>query len=152
MWVDEEQQQQQQRSSSSSSSSSSSKVVLPGEPLHIGEGFLLGLNTYVDNGVPRASVCGVVQTVNRLVYVRALKSRYEANVGDVVIGRVTDIANGKWYLDVGAARLAVLSVAAVCLDVQRRRDDADVLIMRSMFQSADLLCCEVQKAQVAVKP
>ncbi|CDJ57050.1 exosome complex exonuclease, putative [Eimeria maxima] len=94
MWVDEEKQQQQQQHRSSSSSNNS-KVVLPGEPLHLGEGFLLGLNTYVENGVARSSVCGVVQTVNRLVYVRALKSRYEANVGDVVVGRVTDIANGK---------------------------------------------------------
>ncbi|CDJ30073.1 exosome complex exonuclease, putative [Eimeria mitis] len=104
MWVDEEQQQQrQQRSSSSSSSSSScsSKVVLPGEPLQLGDGFLLGLNTHVDNGVARASVCGVVQTVNRLVYVRPLKSRYEANVGDVVVV----VAGGYLWISVPTAVL-----------------------------------------------
>ncbi|OEH74283.1 exosome complex exonuclease [Cyclospora cayetanensis] len=67
--------------------------------------------------------------VNRLVYVRPLRSRYEANVGDVVVGRVAEISNGKWLLDVGAARLAYLSLGAVSLDVQRRRDDADLLEM-----------------------
>ncbi|KAL8456031.1 hypothetical protein Emag_000160 [Eimeria magna] len=146
--------QEQQERSSSSSSSSSSRLVLPGDPLPFGESYLLGLNTHVENGVVRSSVCGVLQTVNRLVYVRPLRSRYEANVGDVVVGRVAEISNGKskycglldrlrgswsaprfamrfegsrrrWFIDVRAARLAVLSLGAVSLEVQRRRLDAD---------------------------
>ncbi|CDJ70433.1 exosome complex exonuclease, putative [Eimeria necatrix] len=205
MWVGQQQQQQQQQQRSSSSSSSSSKIVLPGEPLHLGEGFLLGLNTHVEDGVARSSVCGVLQTttarivtakasrwrftrgsledsaakrgagagntpalvnslltslcnispffrVNRLVYVKPLKSRYEANVGDVVVGRVADIANGKWLVDVGAARLAVLTLGGVSLDVQRRRDESDLLDMRVLFKPSDLLCCEVQKTLVNPKP
>ena len=67
MWDEQQQQQQQQRSSSSISS----KVVLPGDELHLGEGYLLGLNTHVDGGVVRASVCGVLQTVNPKPQTRA---------------------------------------------------------------------------------
>jgi exosome complex RNA-binding protein Rrp4 len=38
-----------------------------------------------------ATVCGVVQRVNKLVTVRTVRSRYSAEVGDVVVGRVVEV-------------------------------------------------------------
>lgn len=38
-----------------------------------------------------ATACGVVERVNKLVSVRTLRSRYGAEVGDVVVGRVTEV-------------------------------------------------------------
>ena len=38
-----------------------------------------------------ASVCGVVERVNKLISVTPLKSRYVPKIGDVVVGRVTDV-------------------------------------------------------------
>ena len=38
-----------------------------------------------------ATVSGVVEKVNRLVTVRTLHSRYSAEVGDVVVGRVVEV-------------------------------------------------------------
>ena len=35
-----------------------------------------------------ASVCGVVERVNKLISVRSLKSRYVPKIGDVVVARV----------------------------------------------------------------
>ena len=40
-----------------------------------------------------ASTAGVVDTVNKLIVVRPLRSRYNAEVGDVVVGRITEVCN-----------------------------------------------------------
>ena len=39
-----------------------------------------------------AGVCGVIERVNKLISVVPLKSRYVPKIGDVVIGRVTDVS------------------------------------------------------------
>jgi exosome complex component RRP4 len=41
-----------------------------------------------------SSVSGVVEHVNKLVVVKPLRSRYQADVGDVVVGRITDVCVG----------------------------------------------------------
>ena len=58
----------------------------------------------------------------------------------------------QWLVNVGAARLASLSLGAISLDVQRRRIDSDVLEMAKHFKPQDVLCCEVQKTQASAKP
>ena len=41
-----------------------------------------------------ATVCGLVQRVNKLVTVQAWRHRYRAEVGDVVVGRVAEVPRG----------------------------------------------------------
>eukprot|EP00967_Tisochrysis_lutea_P108266 scaffold167605_cov21-Tisochrysis_lutea.AAC.2 len=55
------------------------------------EGFLRGHGTHVVDGRLIATLCGVVERVNKLVFVRPLKTRYDAAQGDVVVGRVTEV-------------------------------------------------------------
>lgn len=43
------------------------------------------------NGEVVATVCGVVERVNKLVYVRALRARYKPEVGDIIVGRVVEV-------------------------------------------------------------
>ena len=38
-----------------------------------------------------ASVCGIVERVNKLISVRPMKSRYIPKIGDVVVGRVVSV-------------------------------------------------------------
>ena len=52
-----------------------------------------GHGVYVNDGKMIASVCGVVERINKLISVKPLKSRYVAKIGDVVVGRVTSV----WY-------------------------------------------------------
>lgn len=54
---------------------SGTRIVLPGDCLDVGEDFLLGHGVYAQDGVVRASVCGVVQTVRqtKLLLVLALR-------------------------------------------------------------------------------
>lgn len=56
-----------------------------------------------------------MQRVNKLVSVRPLASRYVAELGDVVVGRVTDVAGKRWKVDVSAQQAAILMLSAVNL-------------------------------------
>ena len=51
-----------------------------------------GFGVYTDGNKMIAGVCGVIERVNKLISVVPLKSRYVPKIGDVVIGRVTDVS------------------------------------------------------------
>uniref|UniRef100_A0A7S1SQH6 Ribosomal RNA-processing protein 4 n=1 Tax=Tetraselmis chuii TaxID=63592 RepID=A0A7S1SQH6_9CHLO len=117
------------------------------------DGFLRGHGTHIvqRNGADTlmATVCGVVERVNKLVSVRPLKSRYSADLGDVVVGRVVEIGGKRWRLDICARQQAQLMLSAVNLPggLQRRRTAEDELNMRSIFREGDLISAEVQAFQ-----
>lgn len=50
-----------------------------------------GHGVYIQDGKMIASVCGIVERVNKLISIRPLKSRYYAKIGDVVVGRVINV-------------------------------------------------------------
>lgn len=110
------------------------------------EGFLRGHGTQVIDGRLVATVCGVVERVNKLVYVKTLNSRYSAEQGDVVVGRVAEISGKAWRVDLNSRQEAKLLLSAVHLpgSVQRRRNAEDELNMRSFFREGDLISAEVQ--------
>ena len=45
------------------------------------------------SSVLTASVAGVVQRVNKLISVTPLKTKYQCEIGDVVVGRITEVIN-----------------------------------------------------------
>ncbi|WIA09572.1 hypothetical protein OEZ85_008964 [Tetradesmus obliquus] len=108
--------------------------------------FLKGHGTALVDGRLLATLCGVVQRIDKLIYVQPVKSRYTPEVGDVVVGRVTEIAGKRWKVDLNSRQEAGLLISAVNLPggVQRRRNAVDELNMRSMFREGDLISAEVQ--------
>ena len=124
-------------------------VVTPGQIISTESGFLRGHGTYVEDGKLVASVAGVVEKVNQLISVRPLKCRYIGQVGDIVVGRVVDIVNKMWKVDVGAHQHAMLMLSSVTLPggAQRRRTYEDQLQMRMFFQENDLISAEVQEVR-----
>ncbi|KAJ3511237.1 hypothetical protein NLJ89_g4216 [Agrocybe chaxingu] len=68
-----------------------SKLTCPGEYLTSSQAFMRGHGTYVDNEEVIASVAGTVERVNKLVTVRGIRSRYNPEVGDLVVGRITEV-------------------------------------------------------------
>ncbi|KAF8073166.1 RRP4 [Scenedesmus sp. PABB004] len=124
--------------------------------------FLKGHGTALVEGRLVATLCGVVQRIDKLIYVQPVKSRYTPEVGDVVVGRVTEptappraraprrappqIAGKRWKVDLNSRQEAGLLISAVNLPggVQRRRNAEDELNMRSMFREGDLISAEVQ--------
>lgn len=123
------------------------QVKLPGESIACETGFLRGHGTYITNTTLTASVCGILEEVNKLKSVRPLKSRYVGEVGDVVVGRVLEVAQKRWKLDINSHQDGILMLSAVNLpgNVQRRRTAEDQLQMRSFFVEDDVVCMEVQQ-------
>lgn len=123
-------------------------VVTSGTEIAVETGYVRGHGTILDsNGKLRATVSGTVERVNKLVAVRALRARYVPEVGDVVVGRVVEIAGKRWKMDINARFCASLQLSAVNLPggVQRRRTYEDELNMRMVFEENDLISAEVQE-------
>ncbi|PPQ69502.1 hypothetical protein CVT26_002848 [Gymnopilus dilepis] len=126
--------------------SSGSRLTCPGETLTSSQAYMRGHGTYVDNEEVIASVAGTIERVNKLVTVRAIRSRYNPEVGDLVVGRITEVQPRRWKVDAHSRQDAVLMLSSVNLPggVQRRKLESDELQMRGFFEEGDLLVAEVQ--------
>ncbi|TDL24006.1 hypothetical protein BD410DRAFT_767891 [Rickenella mellea] len=122
------------------------KLTSPGESLTSSHAFMRGHGTYVEEDEVISSVAGTIERVNKLVTVRALRTRYNPEVGDLVVGRITEVAARRWKVDANSRQDAVLMLSSVNLPggVQRRKLESDELQMRNFFEEGDLLVAEVQ--------
>ncbi|KAH8928942.1 hypothetical protein BT69DRAFT_1276723 [Atractiella rhizophila] len=123
-------------------------VCTPGESIGTMSAFLRGHGTYTVEEEIRASVVGVSERTNRLVTVKNLRSRYRPELGDLVVGRITQVQPGskRWKVDCAARQEAVLMLSSINLPggIQRKKQASDELSMREFFKEGDLLVCEVQ--------
>ncbi|CAE6418366.1 unnamed protein product [Rhizoctonia solani] len=120
--------------------STASRLTSPGEPITSSQAFMRGHGTFVEDEQVIASVAGTVERVNKLVSVKATKSRYTPEVGDLVV------QNKRWKVDVNSRQDGLLMLSSVNLPggVQRRKLESDELQMRTFFEESDLLVAEVQ--------
>eukprot|EP01080_Neovahlkampfia_damariscottae_P008662 gene8662-609_t len=125
------------------------RIVTPGEIItEDSEGYLRGHGTFVDeNNHLIACVCGIVEKVNRLISVRPLKTRYTGDIGDIVVGRITNVGAKRWLVDVQGRNDAALLLSSINLPngVQRRKTYDDQLNMRKLYVEDDLIVSEVQQ-------
>lgn len=157
----------------------SSLVVLPGEEITKGGGFLRGHGTFLERlsaserdsgefedddgddvldsghggggggggrGVRLvASVAGPVLRVNKLISVQPLRTRYGGDVGDVVVGRIVEVGNKQWKVDLGSRQTGTLMLGSINLPggALRRRTIEDQLQMRTLFKENDMVSAEV---------
>ncbi|KAK8449198.1 hypothetical protein SEVIR_7G179400v4 [Setaria viridis] len=70
-------------------------------------------------------------------------------VGDIIVGRVIEIAPKRWRLEINFSQDAVLMLSSMNLPdgIQRRRTAVDELNMRSIFEENDVICAEVRGFQ-----
>ncbi|VDL60337.1 unnamed protein product [Hymenolepis diminuta] len=94
-----------------------------------------------------ASLAGRMKSVNKLVYVEPPNTRYPGNVGDTVVGRIVEVEQKRWKVDVNSYRLANLSLANVKLPTGelRRKSEDDERAMRSFMREGDLIVAEVRE-------
>ncbi|VDN15212.1 unnamed protein product [Dibothriocephalus latus] len=83
-----------------------------------------------------ASLAGNLKSVNKLMYVEPPNARYAGNVGDTVVGRITEVEQRRWKVDVNSYQLANLSLANVKLPTGelRRKSEDDERAMRSFMR------------------
>ncbi|KAI5057665.1 hypothetical protein GOP47_0027680 [Adiantum capillus-veneris] len=126
----------------------SSAFVNIADPIHVqNEATVLkGHGTQVVDGQLMATLCGVVERVDQLITVKPLRSRYNADTGDVVVGRITEVGTKRWKVDINFRQDVHLMLSAVNLPggIQRRRTVVDELNMRTLFEENDLISAEVQ--------
>lgn len=77
--------------------------------------FSRGHGTYEDEGFLKSSVAGVVEKVNKVILVHPLKSRYNGEIGDVVVGRITEVQQKRWKVDTNSRLDSVLLLSSVNL-------------------------------------
>lgn len=90
---------------------------------------------------------GVVKQINKLISVIPMKqSRYNGEIGDVVVGRVREIQKKRWKIDTNSRLDSVLLISSINLPggELRRRNVEDEQSMRKLLQEEDLLSAEVQ--------
>lgn len=107
-----------------------------------------GHGTYRRNNVLISSVAGCIDRVNKLLSIRPLKTRYNGEIGDIVVGRVIEVQseNKRWRIDTGSRLDSLLLLSSVNLPggELRRKTVEDELMMKNFFKEGDLISAEVQ--------
>lgn len=122
------------------------QIVTPGELVSEDPAWMRGHGTYFLDNMTYSSVAGTVSKVNRLLSVLPLKGRYSPETGDHIVGRIAEVGNKRWRVDIGGKQHAVLMLGSVNLPggILRRKSESDELQMRSFLKEGDLLNAEVQ--------
>ncbi|VDP81057.1 unnamed protein product [Echinostoma caproni] len=99
------------------------------------------------NAPMRTSLTGRVRIVNKLVYVEPPKARYSGSVGDTVVGRIVEVEQRRWKVDVNSALYGNLALANVKLPggELRRKSEDDERAMRSFMKEGDVIVAEVHE-------
>ncbi|KAI5192544.1 exosome complex component RRP4 [Nematocida minor] len=128
-----------------------SKVVWPGERLEYTDDCLEGHGIHKEKQENAedmfvASVCGRVTQVDRLITVETETYWYNPCIGDVVVGKVTGIANKRWYIEINTRQESVLLLNSINLigNVQRRKGELDEIMMSEYYAIGDIVIAEVQ--------
>lgn len=69
-----------------------------------------------------ASLMGTVEITNKLIIVNPIKSKYSPQVGDIVVGKVIEISNKRWKVDINASFYGYLNLNAAYMTEQRKKN------------------------------
>ncbi|CAN1176224.1 Exosome complex component RRP4 homolog [Linum perenne] len=143
---------QKLESLSSKVNSNATVTVADTIPINNEDSILKGHGTSERDGEVVATLCGVVERVNKLVYVRTLRARYKPEVGDIIVGRVVEVAQNRWKLEINYSQDAVLMLSSMNLPdgIQRRRTALDELNMRNIFEENDVVLKFVTSSTMAL--
>jgi exosome complex component RRP4 len=84
------------------------EVVVPGEVIAAGMGYLPGFGTYREGDEIKAAKLGLIHLDSKVVKIVPLSGRYFPRIGDVIIGKVFDLLMTGWRVDTNSAFQAVL--------------------------------------------
>src|SRR3989337_1289727 len=114
------------------------QLVTPGDLLAEND-YFAGENTHKENGKIYATRVGLVNYVEKRVYVVALKSFYVPMVGDTVIGKVEEVTLGGWLIDINPPLLAMLRASDVLeRPFKPQKDD-----LPSLFDVGDMVIAKI---------
>ncbi|KAI8812604.1 hypothetical protein BJ742DRAFT_673647 [Cladochytrium replicatum] len=122
-------------------------VVTPGEVVTSDSNYMRGHGTYSEGEKLIASVAGLIERVNKLISVKPMRARFTGEIGDVVVGRITELGPKRWKVDINSRQEAILLLSSINLPggVQRRKSESDELQMQNFFREGHLLSAEIQQ-------
>ncbi|MBI2144126.1 RNA-binding protein [Candidatus Woesearchaeota archaeon] len=85
-------------------------IVVPGEEVASGMDFLPTEGVYRDGEKLVSSKLGLLAVDGRLVKIIPLAGKYLPKRGDVIVGKVVDVAISGWVVDINSAYTAMLSM------------------------------------------
>jgi len=94
------------------------KIIIPGELLGTTDSKKAGRGTYIEQKHIYSNVLGILSERPPFINVIPLKGRYDAIVGDIVIGIVQEPLSSAWLIDINAPYPALLHVSEVPWDVE----------------------------------
>lgn len=124
------------------------KLVLPGEIIsESAEGLMAGTGAIIRDRKIVSTVRGIVKQFSQYISVEPITSIYSPQVGDIVVGRISQVLKQRWKVQIGCSVSADLRLSSIYLpnDELRRRTTTDERNMRNYFDVGDLLCAEVQQ-------
>ncbi|XP_010511328.1 PREDICTED: exosome complex component RRP4 homolog [Camelina sativa] len=126
-------------------SSTTNNSVIVADSINEDAFLLKGHGTSEVDGELLATVCGVVVHVDKLVYVRTLRAKYKPEVYDVVVGRVIEVSQSFWRVELNSTQDGVLKLSSTNMSdaVQKRKRSVDELNMRDIIVEDDVVCAEV---------
>lgn len=114
------------------------EVVIPGELLAEGMGYLPSFGTYREGEKIYAAKLGLLNVDGKVLKLVSLKGRYLPRKGDVIIGQVTDILMTGWRIDTNSAYSAVLSLRDATTQFIEKGSD-----LRKFFAIGDYIMAKV---------
>ena len=138
---------QHQRSDDNDEDMLTDQIVNPGEVISEDPGYMRGHGSFGGRALI-SSLSGRVERVNRLICVEPMKSRYNGEVGDVVIGRIVSVGTKKWLVDTNSRQYSSLQLSSISLPggVLRRKLESDELQMRNYLVEGDAICVSLNVA------
>jgi len=85
-------------------------IAVPGEELAVGMDYIPSTGTYRDGDKIIAAQLGIVSVSGRVIKLIPLSGRYMPKTGDTVLGRITNMTFSSWFVDIGYAYEAALSL------------------------------------------
>ncbi|KRZ07667.1 Exosome complex component RRP4 [Trichinella zimbabwensis] len=127
------------RLSIESSADEPPNLVIPGCAIVDGRN---GHGTYFnENEELLVTTVGIAKKTNKFICIETVRSRYSGSVGDYVIGRVVEVLQKRWKVDVNARLNAILLLSSVNLPggELRRKSEEDEQWMRENLVEGDLI-------------
>jgi len=115
-------------------------IVVPGEELAEGMDYVPAVGTYRDEEKIIASQVGIVNVSGRLIKLIPLSGNYIPRAGDTVIGRVANMSFSSWFIDVGYAYEAALSLKDATSEYIDRGAD-----LSRYYDFGDYVVCKIIK-------
>jgi len=115
-------------------------IVVPGQVLADGMGFLPAGAAYRDNDKIIALQLGMVNISGRLIKLIPLKGLYVPKINDMILGTVEDITMTGWFVDYGGSKYAMLSGRNY-----GGRDDGRIDDLSTVLNNGDVISAQVFK-------